>query len=67
MMWHYFIGSSKIKTVYSAHQKALNSHQTLFLVRGWGRWKMAVLAGSYSSEVSLWVLHILWCGSGRSV
>ena len=46
MMWHYFIGSSKIKTVDSAYQRTLNSHQTLFLVRGWGGWKMAVLAGS---------------------
>jgi len=33
MMWDYFIGSSKIKTVDSAQRK---NHQSLFLVRGWG-------------------------------
>ena len=33
MVWHYFTGLSKIKTAVSA--QALNSHQTLFLMRGW--------------------------------
>ena len=37
MMWHYFTVLSKIKTAVSAQpKKLLNSHQTLFLMRGWG-------------------------------